>query len=1221
MPLRPRGRAAAARVAGPRAGGPRPRRWPRSAPPGCGSGAPVPTLLPPDGRLPAELEQVVAPGRAARSCWAGRRRARRGPWWPGPCAGWTRGGPPPLLLAPSRRAADRVRDAVEQRSPGTGGDRVARTPHSLAWSVLREHALREGRRPPRLVTASERDEALAELLAGHAEDGAAPGLAGPPGAEPAGHAGLPRRAARDVRPPGRARRRRRRRCLRWPGATAGPSGRRPPRCCWSWRQVSGLREDEAHDPAGIVAVAAGLVADRLHGSGRLAGRAGRAPGGRRRPGPHARRLVVRARARGRRRATCASRATPTAAPSPSAAPSRACSSRCPGGSATPPPRSSPRARAAARARGGGAAGVRRPRPRDPRAAVRGSPGWSPAAARRTARRRPADGSGPGSVRGRQRGGGRSSLLVCMDRADEAAVVAAELRRRRHREHGPRAVVADGGPGPQRPRRRRAAPGPGRCRGPVRVPGRPGTPARGARGVGAAAGPRGRGRPRPAGPEALRAAGVRAGRRRRPRAVAAAGPARPGRGRRGRRARGVRRGGLAGCATRSARCSPGGPPCPRPATAFGGLPPAVVAPVVRVVDVLAAGAAGRARGVEEALWQVWDRLRVAERWRRTALRGGPDAVRAHADLDAAVALFDAAAAWVDRNPRGEVAGLRRATCARARSGDDRLGGDGPDDAVTVTTPPARSASGGTSSSCPACRTGCGPTPASAARCSASPTSSTSLRAAAGVPAPRGAGAPAAGGAPRPRRGAPAGPPARGARRAPPVPRRGVARRARARRHRRRRRDHPAQRPLRAGGPGRRRRAGHRPGTPERARGAPAVGYVDDGTTLVELTAALRRAAVGSRPAASGRREVPAPPGRRSGPAAGPPGRGRACAAPTPASGRGCPGRPAVERQVGRRGTSRPPRSRSSSRCPLQLVPHRPAAAPPPRQTAQGLGTLVHAALEQVPDADVPGLREVVENGLGRPRARGRLGLGAPARAGSSRCSRGCPRGPRSSGRPGTRWSAPRCRSCYEVDGVTVRGTIDRVERTPDGGPAGGRPQDRRAPWSRRPRWPRTRSSSSTSSPSGSGRSTASRGRPPGGCCCTSGTHRGRDARARAARARTRRRSRPSAPPSARSAPACGPARSSPGRPRDCSAAPCAASCPTTARAGAPRRPRRRPRRCPLARGRPGDRRVSAVLLEDVAQLERPSASPTAWARSSGRWSPPRWTAPSSWPGPGPARPRP
>jgi hypothetical protein len=105
------------------------------------------------------------------------------------------------------------------------------------------------------------------------------------------------------------------------------------------------------------------------------------------------------------------------------------------------------------------------------------------------------------------------------------------------------------------------------------------------------------------------------------------------------------------------------PVPAQGAAFGGLSPAVAGPVVRVADVLAAGARAVPLGTEEALWQVWDRLRVAERWRRTALRGGPDAVRAHADLDAAVALFDAAAAWAERNPRAEVT-VSSSTCARA-----------------------------------------------------------------------------------------------------------------------------------------------------------------------------------------------------------------------------------------------------------------------------------------------------------------------------------------------------------------------------------------------------------------------------------------------------------------------------------------------------------------------------------------------------------------------------
>lgn len=53
--------------------------------------------------------------------------------------------------------------------------------------------------------------------------------------------------------------------------------------------------------------------------------------------------------------------------------------------------------------------------------------------------------------------------------------------------------------------------------------------------------------------------------------------------------------------------------------------------------------------ETVLWEIWSALGLARRWREEALRGGATAVRADRDLDAVVALFDAAARFVERLP--------------------------------------------------------------------------------------------------------------------------------------------------------------------------------------------------------------------------------------------------------------------------------------------------------------------------------------------------------------------------------------------------------------------------------------------------------------------------------------------------------------------------------------------------------------------------------------------
>lgn len=83
------------------------------------------------------------------------------------------------------------------------------------------------------------------------------------------------------------------------------------------------------------------------------------------------------------------------------------------------------------------------------------------------------------------------------------------------------------------------------------------------------------------------------------------------------------------------------------------------PAERIATALAAGASaarvgadGRwARGVtaESVLWALWQGAGVAEGWRRQALSGGTSGERADRDLDAVLALFDAAGAFVDRLP--------------------------------------------------------------------------------------------------------------------------------------------------------------------------------------------------------------------------------------------------------------------------------------------------------------------------------------------------------------------------------------------------------------------------------------------------------------------------------------------------------------------------------------------------------------------------------------------
>ncbi|MGL4743337.1 MAG: PD-(D/E)XK nuclease family protein, partial [Dermatophilaceae bacterium] len=83
-----------------------------------------------------------------------------------------------LLLAPTRRSAARLRDAVTTRLGGTSTTPLARSHQSFAFGLLREAAALRGDPPPRLLGGPEQDVVLRDLLAGHAS-GAVPGPSWP----------------------------------------------------------------------------------------------------------------------------------------------------------------------------------------------------------------------------------------------------------------------------------------------------------------------------------------------------------------------------------------------------------------------------------------------------------------------------------------------------------------------------------------------------------------------------------------------------------------------------------------------------------------------------------------------------------------------------------------------------------------------------------------------------------------------------------------------------------------------------------------------------------------------------------------------------------------------------------------------------------------------------------------------------------------------------------
>ncbi|TLW89764.1 ATP-dependent helicase [Saccharomonospora piscinae] len=92
--------------------------------------------------------------------------------------------------------------------------------------------------------------------------------------------------------------------------------------------------------------------------------------------------------------------------------------------------------------------------------------------------------------------------------------------------------------------------------------------------------------------------------------------------------------------------------------LAGLADAEAAPVRRLGRLLttARDAVGEAAGVEEVLWRVWSACGLQDRLVSQAGRGGSLGARADRDLDAVVALFDAARRYVERLPRASVAGF-------------------------------------------------------------------------------------------------------------------------------------------------------------------------------------------------------------------------------------------------------------------------------------------------------------------------------------------------------------------------------------------------------------------------------------------------------------------------------------------------------------------------------------------------------------------------------------
>ncbi|MES1169161.1 MAG: UvrD-helicase domain-containing protein, partial [Leifsonia sp.] len=79
-----------------------------------------------------------------------------------------------LALSASRSAATMLRDRIALRIGVPTNGPLARTATSLAFQLSGERARAAAQEPPRLLTGGEQDQIIAELIAGHLEDGTGP---------------------------------------------------------------------------------------------------------------------------------------------------------------------------------------------------------------------------------------------------------------------------------------------------------------------------------------------------------------------------------------------------------------------------------------------------------------------------------------------------------------------------------------------------------------------------------------------------------------------------------------------------------------------------------------------------------------------------------------------------------------------------------------------------------------------------------------------------------------------------------------------------------------------------------------------------------------------------------------------------------------------------------------------------------------------------------------
>nr|WP_239521837.1 ATP-dependent DNA helicase [Geodermatophilus sabuli] len=117
-----------------------------------------------------------------------------------------------------------------------------------------------------------------------------------------------------------------------------------------------------------------------------------------------------------------------------------------------------------------------------------------------------------------------------------------------------------------------------------------------------------------------------------------------------------------------------------------LPEHVARPARRVADVLAAGRVALVADgtAEDVLWAMWQRSGLSGRWARASAAGGAAGAVADRDLDAVVALFDAAAGFVDRLPSADVRAFVAHLAAQELPGDGGAARAAADETVRLLT---------------------------------------------------------------------------------------------------------------------------------------------------------------------------------------------------------------------------------------------------------------------------------------------------------------------------------------------------------------------------------------------------------------------------------------------------------------------------------------------------------------------------------------------------------